>query len=99
MLLDFYDLDTDYAPCLAMKPVNDAAGPLGIDPSLLVFGVFFCLPIFLLSLPDIASRMSTLHVVREEIAKVGARARLDKALQCNVPAAADKRFNVGEPVL
>lgn len=84
---------------LAIKAVNDTAGPNGLVPTLLVFGVLPRLPIHPRDLPDQRDRMQAMQVARAEMARITARARVHVALNRNVPAAADTDIRILDNVL
>lgn len=93
------NLSTEVILQLATKACNDTAGPSGLVPTLLVFGVMPRLPIHPKELPSQKERMETLHQSRIEMAKVIARARLRTAMNKNVPASADSELNIGDMCL
>lgn len=92
-------LTTNNALQLAVKATNDTAGPSGLVPTLLVFGVLPRLPLLPKDLPDNLERLKAMHGARKEMAKISNHSKLVTATSSNVPAAADRDFLVGDEVL
>ena len=84
---------------LAIKAMNDSAGPHGLVATLLVFGVMPRIPVAPSEPPEKISRMSAMHYAREEMSAVIAEDRLITAISTNVPSAAMKDIKVGNNVL
>ena len=84
---------------LAVKAMNDSAGPQGLVPTVLILGVMPRIPVVPSELPDQISRMTAMHSVRKEMAAVIAREHLNTATRANVPVAAMKDIMVGADVL
>lgn len=84
---------------LAIKAVNDTAGPAGLVPTLLVFGVMPRLPIHPKDLPEQRDRMQAMQSARTEMTKIVAKTRVHVALSKNVPAAADAAIRILDKVL
>ena len=80
--------------------MNDTAGPKGLMPSLIVFGV---MPRILLAvfdqLPGQVQRMRAMQVARKEMSKEIGQNRLTTALKSNVPTAAHHDIGIGSQVL
>lgn len=83
----------------AVAAMNQTAGPHGLVPTLLVFGVIPRTPVTPVLLPDQHSRMKAMVDARKQMQAVVAKARLRVALSANVPAAADRVVNPGDQVL
>lgn len=96
---DSSDIPDEYALALAVKAANDTAGPHGLSPTLLVFGVTPRLPLRPQNLPDNHQRMRALRTAKSEMARLISRARLETALSRRVPAAADVDIQIGDEVL
>ena len=79
--------------------MNDTAGPKGLVPSLLVFGV---MPRTLLAgfdqLPGQVQRMRTMQAARKEMSKEISQNRLTTALKSNVRASAHYDIVIGSEV-
>lgn len=58
-------LDSKLMLQLAVKAVNNTAGPFGLVPRLLVLGILPGIPLHPQKLPDQASRMNALHRARK----------------------------------
>lgn len=80
--------------------MNDTAGPKGIVPSLLVFGV---MPRTLLpgsvQLPGQLVRMRAMQAARKDMSKEIASSRTSTALRSRVPAATNYEIIIGSEVL
>lgn len=84
---------------LAIKAINDRAGPQGLVPTLLIFGVMPRISVVPSELPDQISRMAAMHSARKEMTAFIAKDRLSTAIRANVPAAAMKNIKVGSDIL
>eukprot|EP00171_Calliarthron_tuberculosum_P006057 IDg6057t1 len=84
---------------LAVHAMNNNAGPQGLVPTLLVFGVVPQMPLGFSDHPEQRERMKALHKARSEMAKAVAASRICAALNRNVPAAADNEVRIGANVL
>lgn len=84
---------------LAVKASNDTAGPSGLVPSLLVFGVMPRLPIRPAALPSHVDRMRAAVLARKEMIDIVAKQRLETAANRRVPNAADSTFCINDEVL
>lgn len=84
---------------LVIKDVNDTAGPAGLVPTLLVFGVLPRLPIYPKDLPEQRSRMRAMQLARSDMSQIMAKARVHVALNRNVPYAADTKIRIRDKVL
>ena len=96
---DFPHLDDNHALQLAVKAVNDTAGPNGLVPTLLVFGILpraLAVPI---DLPQQRERMEALRSACDEMAKVISQRRHTTALKSNTPAATSCDVSIGTEVL
>lgn len=92
-------LSSRMALSLSVKATNDTAGPSGLVPSLLVFGVMPRLPVRHAAIPYHTKRMRAAISARKEMTEVISKRRLDYALQHRVPAEADALFSPGDEVL
>lgn len=73
---------------LAVWAMNQTAGPSGLSPVLLVFGIHPRLPVRPVDLPPQRERRKALVEARADMVKLTAQARLAKALRAQVPRAA-----------
>lgn len=89
----------EYALALAVRAMNETAGPKGLSPMLLVFGVSPRTPLSTKDLPEQRERMKALKTARIEMAKHVAKARISTAKHSNVPRAADADIKAGVDVL
>ncbi|CDF33317.1 unnamed protein product [Chondrus crispus] len=96
---DFPTIDAEYALQIAIKAVNDTAGPRGLVPTLLVFGIAPRTLVSPLDLPHQKKRMQALVTARNEMARTIAQRRINTALSSNVPAAAASDMTIGTYVL
>lgn len=88
---EYQSVGKEYALQLAVKAVNDTAGPDGLVSTLLVFGTLPRLPVSLVSpLRSQKERMETIDAARKEFVKIIAKRRVNSAQKQNVPAAASK---------
>jgi hypothetical protein len=74
------DLQPSMRLSINIKALNDTAGPDGLVPSLLVFGVFPISPEISREFPAQRSRLKTMHTAREEYEKVIAKERILRGL-------------------
>lgn len=95
-------MQKELALSLSVKGVNDVAGPDGITPSLLTFG---SLPSMrtphedIKMKPDQATRQSLIHQATEEMEKIMAQNRINRAMKHSIPAASKEFFQPGDSVL
>lgn len=92
-------LDKESALAMAVAAVNQTAGPGGLTPTLLVFGVIPRMPIAPLKLPSHQARSAALLTARKEMVAQVARTRVRTALSAPVPAVADRDVRPGTEVL
>lgn len=92
-------LSKDVALSMATAAINQTAGPRGLIPTLLVFGVSPQMPVTPLPLPAQRDRVQAMVTARKEIAAQIARVRVRTALAARVPAAADRNVLPGTNVL
>lgn len=93
------DLPVQDALALSVWGMNQTAGPNGLVPTLLVFGVLPRMPVAPVSLPAQRDRVMAMHAARNEMAKHVAKSRLERAARSRVPAAADAVIRAGTSVL
>ena len=79
--------------------MNETAGPNGLSPILLVFGVHPRMPLPTTNLPEQRERMKALKMARSEMVKAIARSRLSTARRSNVPAASDSLIEAEMEIL
>eukprot|EP00170_Pyropia_yezoensis_P002016 contig_8609_g2020 len=79
--------------------MNQTAGPMGISPTLLVFGINPRIPVSPADLPMQRERSKALVEARADMVRHVARARLGTALRRNVPKASDYEIHPGMRVL
>lgn len=92
-------IDQETALSTAVAAMNQTAGPRGLAPTLLVFGILPRTPVSPLPLPTQADRMQAIVEARREMQALIAGARLRTALSAPVPAAASSDVNPGDHVL
>jgi hypothetical protein len=83
---------------ITIKALNDTAGPDGLVPSLLVFGVSPRSPEISRKFPAQRSRLKAMHTAREEYEKKIAKERILRGLNKNVTPAADRIYSAGDKV-
>lgn len=96
---DHPGINQEAALSTAVTAMNQTAGPRGLVPTLLVFGIIPRTPVAPLALPDQRERMQAMVSARREMQAVVAKSRLRVALSTNVPAAANRVVNPGDQVL
>ena len=96
---DFQHLNEDYALQLAVKAVNDTAGPNGLVPTLVVFGILPRTLVVLIDLPQQKERIEVMRSACDEMAKAISQRRLSTALKSNTPAATSYDVSIGTKVL
>ena len=79
--------------------MNDTAGPNGLVPTLLVFGVLPRVPIIPSKLPDQLDRLKLMRSAKKEMAQVIAKSKLTKALRMNIPSSCNRSIKIGDDVL
>lgn len=92
-------LSPEISLSMATAAMNQTAGPQGLVPTLLVFGVIPRMPVAPLPLPSQRDRTQAMVTARNEMATLVARARVQRGLVSNVPAAADRDVTPGTKVL
>lgn len=92
-------LSKNISLALAVQATNDTAGPTGLVPTLLVFGISPRLPVRPRALPEQVERMKAAISARKEMVDITSKHRIRTALKQNVPAAADMKLMIGEEVL
>lgn len=93
------DLPAEDALALSVWGMNQTAGPSGLVPTLLVFGVLPRMPVAPINLPAQRDRVMAMHAARQEMAKHVAKSRLERAVRSRVPGAADAVIRAGMSVL
>jgi len=86
----------------AVKAMNDTLGPEGFVPSALVFGEYphvFTKSEVPHPRATAADRAEMVNAAREEVGKIMAKLRVNRALRHSVPIAADKPYEPGDSVL
>ena len=101
ILLNFPKAEFELTLALAVKALNDKAGPDGLVPSALLFGEFPRL-----ELPDDCSTRPTTDergklalIIRNEVRQHIDKMRISRALRHNVPKDTDTTFDPGDQVL
>lgn len=92
-------LDRELSLAIANKAVNDTAGPRGLVPTLLVFGISPRLPISPKELPGQIQRMKAMKAARREMSRITAQARITMALTRNAPKGTDSNIAIGDEIL
>lgn len=96
---DHPTLAAEHALSLAVSAMNNTAGPAGLVPTLLVFGIVPRTAISPVDLPAQKVRLEAMRTARDEMRRTVARARLRAALRMRVPRAADADVAAGMAVL
>lgn len=84
---------------LAVKAMNDTIGPEGYVSSALVFGEYpriFTKSEIPTPRDTALSRAKMVNIARDEVSKIMARLRVDRALKHSVPPSSDKPFKPGD---
>lgn len=89
----------DVALATTVAAMNQTAGPSGLIPTLLVFGVIPRMPVAPLPLPAQRDRMQAVVTARKEMQTEAAKARVRVALRAPVPSASSRDLRPGEQVL
>ena len=96
---DHPKIPVQLALSMAVWAMNQTAGPRGLSPILLVFGIHPRMPVSPADLPNHRERCKALVEARADMSKQIARDRLDRALRTQVPHAAAANINPGIDVL
>lgn len=83
---------------LSVKALNDTAGPNGLVPSLLLFGVMPRIPTEPATYPDTNARIQAMESPRDELEVINARARVQQSLKKSPPPAASLTLSPMQPV-
>lgn len=92
-------IDKGQALSLSVWAMNQTAGPMGISPVLLVFGINPRMPVNPVDLPMQRERNKALVEARADMVKHVARARLSTVVRRNVPKASNTEISPGMRVL
>eukprot|EP00170_Pyropia_yezoensis_P002751 contig_11549_g2756 len=92
-------LPTEDALAMSVWGMNQTAGPSGLVPTLLVFGVLPRMPVAPVNIPAQRDRVMAMHAARAEMAKHVTKSRLERAVRSRVPAVSDAVFPAGMSVL
>ena len=84
---------------LAVSAMSNTAGPNGLVPILLVFGVVPQLPFGFSDLPEQRERMKAMKEACDAMVTAVSSSRIRTALNRNVPASADSEIQIGSHVL
>lgn len=84
---------------IAVKVVNDTAGPNGLVPTLLVFGVMPRIPITPVDLPAQRERMQALSEARRDMAKHFEEKSVNRALRYSIPQGTMSYIQIDDEVL
>lgn len=93
------NLSAKQALPLSIKAINDTAGPNGLIPTHLVFGVMPQIPIKSHNLPHQVAKVKAMKEARDEAVILVARTRLETETTSNVFAAANIDVKIGADVL
>lgn len=89
----------ELALSLALKVIKDTAGPEGLSPTLIVFGVVPRIPVRLKDLRSQVNRMNTIRTVTDELSKIVAVHQIKVALSKISQQDADSVIGIGDEVL
>lgn len=78
VLKDHPSIDSEIGLRLAVKALNDTAGPEGVVPSLLVFGSLLSFPALNMDVHVQKERMAALQTARQEMASIVANSEFKK---------------------
>ena len=92
------DVADDLVLSMSVKAMNDTAGPQGLVPTLLVFGVLPRIIEKLHDLPDQRERFRIMDTAKKEFQDIIAKQQLDRGLRKNPPPASEYRFQTNQPV-
>jgi hypothetical protein len=92
------ELPDELSLALSVKAMNDTAGPHGLVPSLLLFGVLPRFPEIDGQLPDQDTRLKSMALAREEYEKLISQSRISSSMRKKAPPAANYRFVPQQPV-
>lgn len=81
-----------------VKAVKDTAGPSGLVPTLLLFGILPLIGVVPKDLPEHKDRMKAMHTACNEMAIIYQQHRLNTALRCSITSAAAE-YKIGDEVL
>ena len=84
---------------IAVRVMNDTAGPNGLVPTLLVFGILPRIPLIPTQLPSQVARFKVMKEARTEMMRIVAKSKLKTALKGNVPSASSRDLRAGDSVL
>ena len=100
-IADNHQLSHEDLLVLSTKALNDTAGPNGLVPTLLVFGVLPRIPFAPAELPTQVQRMKAMVAARSEMSTLVARSKLKLALKSNALGAAStfQDIMIGSEVL
>lgn len=102
MRIQYPNAEDDMLLSFAVKAMNDTLGPEGFVPSALVFGEYphvFTKSEVPHPRATAADRAEMVNAAREEVGKIMAKLRVNRALRHSVPIAADKPYEPGDSVL
>ena len=91
-------IDKKHALRLAIKAINDTAGPHGLVPSVLVFGSMPAFPLAPKNMHSQAERYKALATARKEMANIVAQRRVNDALRRKFPPATAYHIKSGDQV-
>lgn len=83
---------------MALKALKDTAGPNGLVPTLLMFGVMPRIPPAPAAYPDTNARLEAMQAACDELEVINARARVRQALKKRPPPAASLVLSPCQPV-
>lgn len=84
---------------IALNVLNDTAGPSGLFPSLLVFGVMPRIQVKPVDLSAQTERMIDLDVARQKLAKIQTEGIVSRESRRNTPAASMAEIRIKDDVL
>jgi len=96
--MEFPKIPAEVRLSLSVKAMNDSAGPDGLVPSLLVFGVLPTMPIVRARSTTQEQRIEAMAEACNESEKIIAQRCVQHGLQHRPPPATDYRFSVGQLV-
>ena len=83
---------------MAVKALNDTAGPEGLVPTFLVFGVLPRTLEKLHELPDQKERLRVMDTAKQEFQELVAKQQVQRGIRKTPPSSTEYRFQTNQPV-
>ena len=92
------ELPKELGLAMTVKAINDTAGPNGLVPTLLLFGVMPRIPHEPAVFPDNNARIKEMEAARKELEIIAAKARVRQSMTKKTPPAASIQLSPRQPV-